>query len=103
MCCNLFLLINFLGHAKLWLLSALIHRVVTKGRMRIKLRNREVNGYITSLMRAWIKPFWLDKVGSGIPVAEKIREGLECHFNKIFAKDVPLCLKENTCTSGMNL
>ena len=54
-------------------------------------------------MRAWIKPFGLDKVTSETLVAEKIREGLEFHFNNIFAKDVPLCLKESACTSGRNL
>ena len=58
-----------------------------------KLRNKEANDYITSLMRAWIKPFGFDKVASETLVAEKIREGLEFHFNNIFAKDVPLCLK----------
>ena len=77
----------------------MIHQEKENNQKRVKKRSMFVLFHFESMRLS----FGLDKVASGITVAQKIRTGLQFPSNSVFVNYIIFCQKENSGASGINL
>ena len=76
----------------------MIHQEKENNQKRLKKKSMFVLFHLESMRLS----FGLDKVASGITVAQKIRTGLQFPSNIVLVNYIIFCQKEDSGTSGIN-